>query len=119
MAIIPITLFPVVLYFHKHKTGLWPLGFAPFLVQSDGFYTFSDYWKDILKVKIYIHMVNLISILIMLSFPFFFINVLEFRDQGMWWAPIASGTIMGLSHFVIMLNTGNFARIKYSSRFNE
>lgn len=114
LALIPIALFPVIVYIQKQKTGLWPLGFAPILRQGDGLYSFSHYWKDRLKVKTYIHIVNLLSILIMLSFPMLFIKILEFRDNGIWWAPIASGIIMGLSHFTILLNYRNFQIIKFN-----
>ena len=115
LAIIPVALFPVVVYIQKQKTGLWPLGFAPILRQVDGLYSFGDYFKDMLKVKTTIHIVNLLSILIMLSLPVLFIEILEFRDNGHWWAPIASGTIMGLSHFILLLNYRNFHIIQFSN----
>jgi len=119
LALIPIALLPVLVYIQKNKKGLWPIGFVPFLRQGDGLYSFNDYCKDMLKVNTYIHVVNLISILIMLSFPLLFIRVLEFRDQGNWWAPIACGTIMGLSHLIILINYRNFQIIKFSNNNNE
>jgi len=116
LALIPILFFPVIVYIEKRKKGLWPLGFAPVLRQGTGLYSFSDYWKDTLKVKTSIHIVNLIAMLIMLSFPLFFIRILEFRDSGIWWAPIASGTIMALSHFTILMNYRNFQFSQFSNK---
>jgi hypothetical protein len=119
LAAVAIALFPALIYVQKQKTGVWPLGFAPFTVQVDSFYSVKDYWQDILKVKAYSHLVNLLSIMIMLSFPFLFINILEFRDQGNWWAPMANGIIMALSHFIILLNARSFYKIKYNLINNE
>jgi hypothetical protein len=119
LAFIPISLFPIIIYVQKNKTGLSPLGFAPIFSQGNGFYSFRDYWKDMLKVNTYIHMTNLIAILIMLSFPFLFIKILEFRDAGFWWAPIASGITMGLSHFIILFNYRNFHIIQFSGKSND
>jgi len=116
LALIPIAFFPVIVYMEKRKKGLWPLGFAPVLRQGNGLYSFSDYWKDTLKVKTSIHIVNLIAMLIMLSFPLLFIEILEFKDSGMWWAPIASGTIMALSHFTILVNYRNFQITQFSNK---
>jgi hypothetical protein len=119
LAFIPISFFPVIIYVQKNRTGLSPLGFAPILRQGNGFYSFRDYWKDMLKVNTYIHMTNLIAILIMLSFPFLFIKILEFRDVGFWWAPIASGITMGVSHLIILLNYRNFHIIQFGNKNNE
>ena len=116
---VPIVLFIVIVYIQKHKTGLWPVGFAPVLSNRSGLYSYRHYWKDMQKVAIYVQIVNLISILTMLFFPFLFIKILELRDSGFWWAPIASGMIMGLAHLAILLNHRNFQLIQFSKNNNE
>lgn len=115
LAIIPVCVLPVIVYIQKRKSGFWPTGFIPFLRQHSGLYKFSDYWQDLFKVKSYLLLINLLAILIMFSFPFLFINILEFRDNGNWWAPMATGAIMGFCQFVILINFRKFQIVKLTN----
>ena len=112
---ISVALFPFITYVHKHKTGLWPFGFAPFIGQVDNFHSNRGLWK---KMKVNL-VVQLLSILVVLSMFMFFVDILEFRDKGFWWAPIASGTVMWLAMYILLLASSHYFHTKYSVDYNE
>jgi len=113
--LISVSAFPLIIYIQKRKTGLWPFGFAPFIGPVDSFSSKSTFWKK-MKVNLAI---QLISSIVVLSFFVSFVNILEFRDKGFWWAPIASGTIVGVAIFTILLSSNKYYRNKYSLDNNE
>ncbi len=114
-SLISVTAFPLIIYIQKRNTGLWPFGFAPFIRPVDSFYSKSIFWK---KMKVNLA-VQLISSMVVLFFFVSFVDILEFRDEGFWWAPIASGTIVGVAIFTILLSSNNYYRNKYSVANNE
>jgi len=112
---ISIAIFHITLYIQKRKTGLWPFGFAPFMGQVNSFKPNRSFWK---KMKMNLA-VQLISLVIVLSLCASYVDILEFRDKGNWWVPIASGVIMGLAMFIILVNSNSYFRNKYSVQNNE
>lgn len=110
MALLAILFFPLIIFFQKQKTGLWPFGFAPFMGTVDSFNSGRGFWK---RMKLNITIQTLSSVLI-LSLYIMYVDILELRDQGYWWAPIASGAIMGLSLYCLFTSSNNYYRAKYS-----
>jgi len=115
MVLISVASFPVILYIQKRKTGLWPFGFAPFVGQVDSFHSNKGFWK---KMKVNLA-VQLISSMVVLSLFGSFVDILEFRDEGFWWAPIASGTVVAIATFIILFSSNHYYRHKYSVHGNE
>lgn len=114
-ALISIAIFHLTIYIQKRKTGLWPFGFAPFMRQVNSVKSNRYFWK---KMKVNLAL-QLISSVIVLSLFASYVDILEFRDEGYWWAPIASGTIVGIAMFIIYVNSNNYYRNKYSIHDNE
>jgi hypothetical protein len=110
-----IVIFHITIYIQKRKTGLWPFGFAPLMGQVNNFPSNRYLWK---KMKMNLT-VQLISSVVMLSLCVSYVDILEFRDKGFWWVPIASGASMGLALFIISINSNNYYRNKYSVNNNE
>ncbi|NQZ10861.1 MAG: hypothetical protein HRT35_27225 [Algicola sp.] len=110
-----MTLFPIIVYVQKRKTGLWPFGFAPFVGQIDDFHANRYFWK---KMKVNLA-VQLIAFMVALSLFVLYVDILEFRDKGCWWAPIASESIIGMVIFIVFVNSNNYHRKKYSMDCHE
>jgi len=115
LAFSSVALFPIVTYIQKHNTGMWPFGFAPFIGKVDSFTCKKVFWN---KMKVNL-LVQLLSSMVILYFFISFVDILEFRDKGFWWAPIASGCIVGVAFFIILLSSNSYYRNKYSSDTNE
>jgi len=114
-ALTSVASYPIIIYIQKRNTGLWPFGFSPFIRQVNNFHAKSGFWK---KMKINLS-VQLISSLVLLSVFASFVDILEYRDKGFWWAPIAGGTMVGVAIFIILLSSNNYHRNKYSDQDNE
>jgi len=112
---ISIASFPIITYVHKRNTGLWPFGFAPFIGQVDNFHSNNTFLKT-MKVNLAIQLISAVAVLALFVS---FVDILEFRDKGFWWAPIASGTTMWLAMFILLLSSNNYFRTKYSIYNNE
>jgi len=115
MVLTSVVSFPVIIYINKCKTGLWPFGFAPFVGPVDSFHSNKGTWKYMKMNSV----LQLISFMVVLSLFVSFVDILEFRDKGAWWAPIASGTIMASAIFTVLITSNNYYRKKYSVHNNE
>ena len=114
-ALISIVIFHLIIYIQKRNTGLWPFGFTPLIRQVNSIQSNKHFWK---KMKINLA-VQLISSVIVLSLFASYVDILEFQDEGYWWAPIASGTVVGAAMFILYVNSNNYFRNKYSAHNNE
>ena len=63
--------------------------------------------------------IQLISSVVVLYLFVSFVDILEFRDKGFWWAPIASGTVVAVAIFIVLLSSNHYYRNKYSVDNNE
>ena len=107
--------FPIIIYIQKRNTGLWPFGFTPFIGPVDSFP-----WKNSFCKKVKVNWaIQLISSVVVLYLFVSFVDILEFRDKGFWWAPIASGTVVAVAIFIVLLSSNHYYRNKYSVDNNE
>jgi hypothetical protein len=63
---------------------------------------------------------NTLSLLLFLSsFPWLIIYTWELKDSGSEWAPLASGTLMTISVYLLGQNSSGYLSKKFSTENNE